>query len=233
MIPGEGDPTAAALAQFADAVAGDPATTPLDEAALAMSAVLQPGLDVIAWLAALDEIAAACASPTRDGIVRHLLATEGFGNGPNPLDRWRASCLDRVIVTRRGLPITVGVVVIEVARRLGVPLVGIGMPAHFLVGDPSDDTWFVDPLGTGAPLDPRGCRELLERETEGRVRWRASHLEPVTNRAIVARMLNNLKSALPRRSDPVRHASVMRMRMAVPELAGERDEGIRAQAALN
>jgi regulator of sirC expression with transglutaminase-like and TPR domain len=233
MIPGGGDPTSDALAQFAEAVRGDAATTPLDEAALAMSAVLQPGLDVIAWLAALDEIAAACPSPTRDGVVRHLLATEGFGNGPNPLDRWRASCLDRVIVTRRGLPITVGVVLIEVARRRGVPLVGIGMPAHFLVGDPTDDTWFVDPLGTGAPLDPRACRELLESETEGRVRWRSSHLEPVTNRAIVARMLNNLKSAAPRRSDPLRHALVMRMRLAVPELVGEWDEGVRAQSALN
>jgi regulator of sirC expression with transglutaminase-like and TPR domain len=228
-----GDPTSGALGEFAAAVAGDPWSTPLDEAALAMSAVLQPGLDTVAWLAALDEIAAACPTPTRDGIVRHLLAVEGFGNGPNPLDRWRASCLDRVIVTRRGLPITIGVVVIEVARRLGVPLVGIGMPAHFLVGDPADETWFVDPLGAGAALDRAGCRVLLERETDGRVRWRDTHLDAVANRAIIARMLNNLKSALPRRTDPVRHALVMRMRLVVPELSSERDEGIRAQAVLN
>jgi regulator of sirC expression with transglutaminase-like and TPR domain len=232
------DPTSAAHARFAETVGGDPRTVQLDEAALAMSAVLQPGLDVVGWLAALDAVAAGCPAPTRAAVAQHLLVTEGFGQPPTVSDGWRASCLDRVVVTRRGLPITVAVVVIEVARRLGVPLVGVGMPAHFLVGDPDDEEWFVDPIGGGANgggifLDRAGCRELLERETGGRVRWRDTHLDPVPNRTVIIRMLNNLRSAFSPRSDPVRHATVMRMRAVVPELRDERDEAVRAQSVLN
>jgi regulator of sirC expression with transglutaminase-like and TPR domain len=232
------DATAEALAHFAATVAGDPRTIALDEAALAMSAVLQPGLDVVGWLAALDAVAASCPAPTRSSIVQHLLVNEGFGQPPTLADGWRASCVDRVVVTRRGLPITVAVVVIEVARRLGVELVGIGMPAHFLVGDPEDDDWFVDPVGGGSAgggivLDRGACRELLERETAGRVRWRETHVDPVPNRLIIVRMLNNLRSVLSARADPVRHALVMRMRVAVPELRDEQEEAVRAQAVLN
>jgi regulator of sirC expression with transglutaminase-like and TPR domain len=230
---GPGDPTAVALARFAAAVDGDPWRTPLDEAALLISAVLQPGLDLIGWLAALDAVAAGCPTPTRSGIVQHLLVAEGFGQVPTVADGWRSSCVDRVVVTRRGLPITVAVVLIEVARRLGVPLVGIGMPAHFLVGDGDDPNWFVDPTGGGTVLDRAACRELLSRETGGRVRWRESHLDPVPNRMILVRMLNNLRAALTARADPVRHATVMRMRVVVPELRDEQDAAVRAQAVFN
>jgi regulator of sirC expression with transglutaminase-like and TPR domain len=233
MEEGPADPTATALARFAAAVGGDPRRTPLDEAALLMSAVLQPGLDIIGWLAALDAVAAGCPTPTRSGIVQHLLVTEGFGQAPTVADGWRSSCVDRVIVTRRGLPITVAVVVIEVARRLGVPLVGVGMPAHFLVGDSDDPDWFLDPIGGGAVLDRAACRELLARETGGHVRWRESHLDPVANRMILVRMLNNLRAALSARADPIRHATVMRMRITIPELRDEQDAAVRAQAVLN
>jgi regulator of sirC expression with transglutaminase-like and TPR domain len=238
MDHGSADATAEALAHFAETVAGDPRTIALDEAALAMSGVLQPGLDLVGWLAALDAVAAACPAPTRSSIVQHLLVNEGFGQPPTLADAWRSSCVDRVVVTRRGLPITVGVVLIEVARRLGVELVGVGMPAHFLVGDPHDDDWFVDPIGGSADrgemvLDRTACRALLERKTAGRVRWRETHLDAVPNRLVIVRMLNNLRSVLSARADPVRHALVMRMRVAVPELRDERDDAVRAQAVLN
>jgi regulator of sirC expression with transglutaminase-like and TPR domain len=65
------------------------------------------------------------------------------------------------------------------------------------------------------------------------VSWRASYLEPVSNRAIITRMLNNLRAGFDQRGDRVRLALVMRMRMAMPELRGENAEAVRALAVLN
>ncbi len=125
------------------------------------------------------------------------------------------------------------VVLIEVARRTGVELVGIGMPAHFLVGDPLDSEWFVDPFHGGRTLDRTGCETLLREITRDQVPWRASHLDPSSTRMIVARMLNNLRSGFDQRGDRVRLALVTRMRMAMPELGREDADAVRALAVLN
>ncbi|MEX2625282.1 MAG: transglutaminase-like domain-containing protein [Ilumatobacteraceae bacterium] len=233
MEPEASDPMAAAIGRFATLVQGDPGAVPLDETALALSAVLQPELDVIGWLATLDDLAAACATPTRSGVLAHVCGELGFEGDRRRYGDWRNSCLDRVVAQRRGIPITLSAVVIEVARRVGVRLVGVGMPAHFLVGDPDDPDWFADPFNGGHELDRDGCRELLESLTHGQVPWRDTHLAPTPTRAVIARMLNNLKAAFTQQHDPVRLALVMRMRAAVPELAGEVGEAARAQAAFN
>lgn len=233
MDPDGLDPTERAIARFATLLGGDPHGVPLDEAALQLSAVLQPSLDVIGWLATLDEIAASCPTPTRSGVVTHVCGELGFRGDRTTYGEWRNSCLDQVIAKRRGIPITLSLVVIEVGRRVGVPLVGVGMPAHFLVGDPSDPEWFADPFGGGEELDRAGCRSLLDQLTHGQVPWSDRHLTPTPNRAVIARMLNNLRAAFVQRPDPVRHALVMRMRLAVPEFAGEAAHAARAQAAFN
>lgn len=233
MEPEAPDPTAAAVARFAALVQGDPGTVPLDETALALSAVLQPALDVIGWLATLDEIAAACATPTRSGVLAHVCGEMGFEGDRRRYGDWRNSCLDRVVAQRRGIPITLSTLVIEIGRRVGVRLVGIGMPAHFLVGDPDDPDWFADPFDGGRELDRDGCRALLDSLTHGQVPWRESHLAPTPTRAVIARMLNNLKASFAQQHDPVRLALVMRMRAVLPELAGEAGEAARAQAAFN
>jgi regulator of sirC expression with transglutaminase-like and TPR domain len=227
------DPIEQALRHFASVLRGDPASVPLDDAALAMSAVLQGGLDAIGWMAALDDLAAACPTPTRDGVLQFLFSERGFAGDRSTYTDWRNSCLDQVLVTRRGIPITLSVLAIEVARRVGVTLVGIGLPAHFLVGDPADPDWFADPFDAGRQLDRRACRELFETLTHHQVPWREDHLAPTPNRLIVARMLNNLKAGFGQRGDAVRMALVMRMRMAVPEFGSEIDEAARAQSVLN
>ncbi len=232
MDPEGPDPTRAAVARFGALVQGDPAAVPLDESALALSAVLQPSLDVVGWLATIDEIAAGCATPTRGGVIAHVCGELGFVGDRRRYGDWRNSCLDRVISQRRGIPITLSVLVVEVARRLGVQLVGVGMPAHFLVGDADDPDWFADPFG-GDELDRDGCRLLLERLTRGQVAWSDAHLAPTPNRAIIARMLNNLRAAFIQQHDPVRLALVMRMRSVVPELADRPSDLHRAQAAFN
>ena len=107
------------------------------------------------------------------------------------------------------------------------------MPAHFLVGDPSDPEWFVDPFHGGRTLDRTGCETLLRDVTRDQVPWRASHLDPSPSRAIVARMLNNLRAGFDQRGDRVRLALVTRMRMAMPELDSEGADAVRALAVLN
>lgn len=233
MDPDPVDPTSRHLVEFARLLRLEAPGVPLDEAALAIAAVLQPRLDVLGALTELDELAASCPTPTRDGVVNHLCDTVGFVGDRATYGDWRNSCLDRVLSRRRGIPITLSIVVIEVARRVGVPLCGIGMPAHFLVGDPNDPGWFVDPFSGGTRHDRDGCRALLEQLTRGQVPWSEAHLAPTPARAIVARMTNNLLAGFTQRGDRVRTALVMRLRMAMPEFSDELATAVRAQAVLN
>lgn len=205
----------------------------LDEAVLTMSAVLQPRLDVIEWLSVLDEFAASCPTPTREGILAHLVGNLGFIGDRRSYGDWRNSCLDRVVASRRGIPISLSVVVIEVARRLGVTLHGIGMPAHFLVGDPADPDWFCDPFHGGQILNEEGARQLLNSLTHGQILWNPQHLDPVANRLVIARMLNNLKAAFTQRKDLLRLSLVMQMRIAMPEFESEREQARRLSFVLN
>ncbi|MGB0112023.1 MAG: transglutaminase-like domain-containing protein [Ilumatobacteraceae bacterium] len=220
--------------RFAELMAGDSDELALDEASLLISASLQPDLDLIEWLAALDLFAGDCATPTPDGVARHLFETEHFTGNRQAYYDWRNSCLDRVIATRTGIPITLAVVMIEVARRVGVKLVGVGMPAHFLVRVADDPDVFFDPFDRGRRLDRAGARAIFESVTRGQVPWRDEFLEPTADRDIVIRMLNNLKSVFAGRADTVRLGLVMGLRDEIDELSDtEGPEIARATAIFN
>ncbi len=213
---------------FSDALAND---ATLDELSFTLSAVFEPGLDVIGAMAALDQLAGDCPTPTRDGVMQWLFSSGTFVGDRTDYHHWRNSCLDQVVAARRGMPITLSIVAIEVARRLGVRLVGVGMPGHFLVGDPSDPTWFADPFHGRSGLGPGDCRTLLAEL--GMSRWSDRFLEPTTDRLIIARILNNLKVSCERRTDSVRLALVMHARQAMHEFATEHDEAVRSLAVFN
>ena len=214
---------------FAEAIC-DPSRN-LDELAISIATVLQPRLDVIGTLADLDELAADCATPTRDGVISHLFGSGLFTGDRTEYRHWRNSCLDQVLVTRRGIPITLAVVAIEVARRVGVRLVGVGLPGHFLVGDPDDATWFADPFHGRSALTPSDCRQMLV--AMGAPRWSDRYLQPTPNRSIVARMLNNLKATCDYHSDHLRLALVMQTRQEMPEFAAEADAARHTLAIFN
>lgn len=232
MEPNRNESEPAAWERLVAALGAPEGTVELDESALLVAGVLQPGLEDLRWLTALDELAARCPTPTRDGLV-HFLADEGFGGPLQVFHDWRHSCLDRALESRRGLPITLSIIVVEVGRRLGLDLVGIGLPAHFIVGDRSDPRWYSDPFTAGSVLDPDGVRARFEISTGGRLEWSADLLSPVGTRQILLRMLNNLKAACAHRRDPVRLAVVMRMRQLFVEFASEQRDAARAQAVLN
>jgi len=213
--------------------------TSLDEALLTIAAAVRGPLDLIEQLARLDELAATCPSPTVEGVVRHLFrGPDAFLGDRTTYDDPENSLLDRVLDRRRGMPITLASVAIEVARRLGVPLVGVGLPAHFLVAevDPSSMRplrWF-DCFDAGAALDERACEALYRRIGGDGRRFDASWLLPVTTRQIVVRVLNNLKASAQRRGDLRLLHRVMYLRMGLAELAlAEHDEMARLMAPYN
>ncbi len=204
----------------------------LADAALAISATLQPDLDPATWLAELAAGAARCADHTVVGVARFLFDVEHFVGNRTAYHDWRNSCLDRVIATRTGIPITLSVLTIEVARRVGVGLVGVGMPAHFLVRSAVDGDLFVDPFDQGRRLDRRGAQVLFDGLTRGQVPWREEYLAPTPNRDVVIRMLNNLKGVFAARADLVRLGLTMDLRARLPELAEAEAAEIAVAAAV-
>lgn len=222
----------ARLDHFARLMAGDARPVPLAASALALSAVLQSrstdGADE-----ALDALAASCPSATFEGVRAHLYDELGFTGDREDYDHPRNSFLDVVVARRRGLPILLATVFVEVAARVGVGAVGIGMPMHFLVRAADDTDAFVDPF-TGEALDRLGARRRFESLTQGQLRWDDRHLTPTPPRLIVVRMLANLKSSYERRADRLGVAMVAMMRASIPELAPTAGvEAVRLAAVLN
>ncbi len=216
------------VARFREAVTAD---ADLDELALSMSAAIQPDLDIVGALADLDELAAACPTPTRDGVIASLFASGRLVGDRDEYHGWRNSCIDQVVARGRGMPISLSVIAIEVARRVGVRLVGVGMPGHFLVGDPADDQWFADPFHGRTALTPMDCQAIYAGMGGGR--WSPTMLAPTPNRLVVARMLNNLRAACERSGDRVRLAVVMQLRHQLPEFAAESDAAATAATIFN
>ena len=220
------------LARFAQVMNGPDIR--LDEACLAMSSAIQRPFDEIEWLAALDLLAAECPTPTAVGVAHYLFGELGFRGNTGAYYDWRNSCVDRVIETRVGIPISLSVLMIEVARRVDVQLVGVGMPAHFLVRTVDGPERFFDPFAAGIELDADGARELFRTVTRGQVEWQESFLQPTLAQPIVVRMLNNLRAIFQGRSDEMRLGLVMEMRAQIPELAvAEQDEIEWATAVFN
>ncbi|MET0144602.1 MAG: transglutaminase-like domain-containing protein [Ilumatobacteraceae bacterium] len=221
----------ARLQRFAGLVGEPRRDVPLDAATAAIAAVLQ-GRPLDGTAAVLDELAVSCDDPTFEGLRRHLFVELAFGGHSGAYDDPQNSFLDVVLDRRRGLPILLATVMIEVGRRAGVPVVGVGMPMHFLVRSGLDDDAFVDPF-TGDAFDRRGARHRFDAVTAGRVAWSEHHLDPTGSRSMVVRMLSNLRATYERRRDPVQRAHVAWMRSCMPELAAEAPDAVRLGAIFN
>jgi regulator of sirC expression with transglutaminase-like and TPR domain len=189
---------------FAVLVHRPEATIDLAEATLLIAKEEYPALDIGAYLARLDVMGAALqatvqgvAEPRRqiEALNRLLFAEHGFrGNSEDYYDP-RNSFLNEVLDRRTGIPITLSVVYLAVARRASLPLVGVGMPGHFLVKHVGPDGEIViDPFAQGAVLSPPDCQQILDRIFDGKVAFSPQHLAPVGAQQILGRMLTNLKT---------------------------------------
>jgi regulator of sirC expression with transglutaminase-like and TPR domain len=218
--------------RFASLVSGE-AEPALDEAALLIAAHAHPDLDVGAQLARLDELAASCPTPDLAGLITHLFGEAGFRGNSSHYDDPENSYLDRVLDRRLGIPITLSVLAIEVGRRIGVPLVGIGLPGHFLVRHAAGGEELLDPFNGGRSVPPEECEHLVRRIYGPALEFSASMLAPVATRAILARMLANLSHIFQRSQNQAGTAWALRLRTSIPGI-GIADLGdlANAQAAI-
>ena len=206
-----------ATERFTELVRRADAEIPLDEAALLIAAHDHP-VDVDSELAELDALAA-ILPPSTDApaIADHLFRVLGYAGNTVDYGDPRNSYLDEVRLRRLGIPITLSVLMLEVGRRAGVTLHGVGMPGHFLVG--AEPGAFFDPFHGGAALDVEGCRERFV-ATRGDEPFRAEYLAPVPKSAVLSRMLANLVNTFMQR-DPPSAVWAVRLRLRIPGLAPE------------
>ncbi len=109
------------------------------------------------------------------------------------------SHLDEVVVRRVGLPISLAIVELEVAARVGLALTGIGLPGHFIIGGP--DGLLIDPADNGRALTPDDCQGLIRHAIGDGVLFHVGMLRPAGRREILARVLRNLRAARLARRD--------------------------------
>ncbi|MEU8137862.1 SirB1 family protein [Streptodolium elevatio] len=191
-------------ARFAEVVRDDPVD--LAEACLLMGAEVDPSLDPGPGLAELDRLAAAVAAkltapaedtePTRAAAVLALVlgARAGFGGAQADYADLRSSLLHEVLRRRRGLPILLSVVWTEVGRRVGLPVHGIALPGHFVVGigDPDGDFVLADPFHGGRLLTVDDARKIAA--GAGGSPNDPHLLAPAQPIAVLLRILNNIRA---------------------------------------
>jgi len=219
-------PTAA----FTLLVNGPEAEIELERAALLIAAHARPDLDVGAELDGIDRLAGGCAGPELVDLRDHLFGTLGFSGNTDDYYDPANSYLDRVVAQRRGIPITLSVLTIAVARRLGLDLVGVGLPGHFLVGARGDDDLFIDPFSGGRVLDGDEVEALFLALHGADAPFSPAMLRPVGSRAVLTRMLNNLLGIFAARRDARSRLWALRLRAAVP--GATIDERAEVAAAL-
>jgi regulator of sirC expression with transglutaminase-like and TPR domain len=210
---------------------------PLAEAALAIAAEEYPGLEAARYLGQLDELAAEVDGRLprrRDGaaVLRALRAVlfeaHGFRGNDDAYYDPRNSFLNEVLDRKLGIPITLAVVYIDVAARVGLELHGVGFPGHFLVKYVvGGREVFIDPYHGGEILSGEECVARFHARAPGRA-LDPRHLEAVSVRQILARMLHNLKKIYVQAGDDVRALWVTdRLVLLAPDDPAERrDRGL-------
>jgi regulator of sirC expression with transglutaminase-like and TPR domain len=191
---------------------------PLDESALVMAAHANPLLDVPAQLRRLDDVAAQVGQGGTDALCHFLFEELGLRGDRQTYDDPRNSYLDQVLDRRRGIPISLSVLVIEIGRRCGLHLEGVGMPGHFLVRDATSPELLIDAFDGGRRLDRAGCERLLRTVTGAPSELTPSMMSATGRRSILARMLANLDRSFERRADHPSLLWVSNLRLRIPDL---------------
>lgn len=190
----------------------------LDEGAFLIAAHAHPDLDVPAQMGRLDDLARGCPGATLDDLRAYLFEEQGFRGNTTDYQDPENSFVDSVLDRRLGIPITLSIVALEVGRRVGVPLGGVGMPGHFLVRHLGDPGLYLDAFGGGRVIGAPDCRSIFERLHGDGLSWRDEFLEVVEPRSILLRMLNNLRGAFASRGDLTGLSWVLELQLAFPDL---------------
>ncbi len=205
-------------ARWADLIQLPDEDLPLDEAALVIAAHANPGLDIAEQLGRLDAIAASLSQSETEELCHVLFEELGLLGDREEYDDPRNSYIDQVLDRRRGIPISLSLVLIEVGRRRGLRLEGVGMPGHFLVRDTTEPQLLIDAFDGGRRLDRSSCERLLQAVVGRPVELTSDMLAPTPPRAVLARMLANLDRSFERRADYPSLAWVTDLRLDIPGL---------------
>ena len=198
--------------RLSEIVKGSEQELNLAEAALLIARDEYPALDVEAYLRQIDELATGVQQrlPAQAGLEDTLVALnqflfveQGFSGDMDNYDDPRNSFLNEVLDRKRGIPITLSILYLEVGRRLGLPLKGVSFPGHFLVKFTTREGEVVlDPFSGGCLMSKEDLEQMLE-DTFGAAEAAYAPLERLlisaNKKEILVRMLRNLKGAYLRR----------------------------------
>ena len=228
-----------AIDAFATALKANDGGVDQLRAAAAIALIAYPDLDVDGVLAAFDALAEdirAEAGPASSldtaiaGLNRALFVERGFSGNRDAYDDPRNSYLHEVLERRTGIPITLSLVYVELGRRLGLPLDGVGFPAHFIVraGDEQRGYRYLDPFNGGNALARDDLAAFLRRQGGDPDRQLETFLTAVTPRQLLARILYNLEGMYVRRGDLGMVRSVLDLHLVLEpwSLDRVRDRGL-------
>ncbi len=199
---------------------GDETAMELDEAAMEIAALDHGDLARHAVFRQLDlwaaRVRAVAGSRARGAALLHALNHVLFEEERLEGDREdyyapANSCIDLVMARRKGLPITLSVICIEVGRRAGLPLSGVSLPAHFVCRFDDEDgvRVMLDPFERGSLLTEEDCLQRISEMTGAQAPPAAELFAPAPKSRIIARMLNNMHGAYWRRGDIGKAAEVI------------------------
>lgn len=189
------------MRELTELLIGGPEGGTLDIAASQIARIEFPELVIERVVQQLDEIADAIGKRSPGGgrefvqvanaYLFHELALTG-----NDFDYYdaRNSCLNEVLRRRLGIPISLAVVYLEIARRLRQPVFGVGLPGHFVVQfDDGDYSTYIDVFDKGRLLSSNECEEMVRTRVGAPIKNRIAAFRRATKRQILSRMLQNLK----------------------------------------
>jgi regulator of sirC expression with transglutaminase-like and TPR domain len=223
---------------FAEIVARPEESVDLGYAVLLIACEEYPDLDVTAYMQRLDGLATTLREklgPGGDplglvlGLNRHLFVEEGFRGNVEDYSDPRNSYLNDVLDRRVGIPISLSTVYMEVARRLGLTVHGVGLPGHFVVRiEFPRGALLLDPFHRGEILTARDCQKRLDRIYGGGVTLEPHMLAPRGSKYILARTLRNLKVIYSKAGNHERALGIVNLLLGLnPESTTEvRDRGL-------
>jgi regulator of sirC expression with transglutaminase-like and TPR domain len=199
---------------FEALVSGEDTAIDLAQAALLIASIEYPDLDMAHYISQLDALArrvrGILALPPPDALPQIpedldpltvieamntvLFIEEEFHGNQTDYYHPNNSFLNKVLDDRTGIPITLSLLYIEVGRRVGIEIEGIGLPFHFMVRCRlTEGVIYIDPFSGGKLLTERNCRDLIRHMAKGKIKIYPQWFEPVSHRQFLARVLNNLK----------------------------------------
>jgi regulator of sirC expression with transglutaminase-like and TPR domain len=220
------------------ALLAGPEPLPLLEATLQVAAEEHESMDVLAQMARVETIGAEAARRTAglknpfarlDAIRVFLFDELGFKGNVDHYDDPRNSYLDDVLERKLGIPLTLSILFIEVARRASFPAEGVGLPGHFIVRvEEQGRRLLIDPFHGGHIITIEDCKDLVVRTTGRASLFRKDSLDATPPRAMLTRLLLNLKRIHLAQGDYLRALAVVErlLVIAAGDVKEIRDRGL-------